>query len=121
MPGIPGTAADRLPLAMFAISSGQYVCIAMVVNMPAIRGDMPRPATLDAIVAKLPPGWASMGQMAWPTDIAFPGSPKSIPAWLSASMKLSSGLSASAGAAEDAAHAARAAPPPRAGRGGGWG
>src|SRR5689334_23126851 len=84
-PGIPGTcgmAPDRLPLAMFAISWGQYVWIAIVVNMRAIIGDMPRPATLDAAAAKLPPGCDSIGQIDSPTDIAFPGSPKSMPAWL---------------------------------------
>ncbi len=92
-------APDRLPLAMFAISWGQYVWIAIVVNMRAIMGDMPRPATLDAAAAKLPPGCDSIGQIDSPTDIAFPGSPKSMPAWLSASMKSSPFPSAPAGAA----------------------
>jgi small nuclear ribonucleoprotein B and B' len=34
-PGMPGTCGrpDRLPLAMFDISVGQYVCIAIVVNI----------------------------------------------------------------------------------------
>ena len=41
---------------MFATSSGQYVCIAMVVNIWAICGDMPRWETPDAAAAKLPPG-----------------------------------------------------------------
>ncbi len=80
-PAIPGgMAPDRLPLAMFAISSGQYVWIAIVVNMRAIVGDMPRPATLDATAAKLPPGCDSIGHTDSPTDMAFPGSPKSMPA-----------------------------------------
>ena len=94
---------------MFAIASGQYICIAMVVNMLAICGDMPLLAMLEAAAAKLPPGWASIGQTDWPTAIALPGSPKSTPAWLSASMKLSSTLSASAGAANAAATVSRPA------------
>ena len=69
----------------------------MVVNIRAACGDMPRRATPDAAAAKLPPGWAIIGQMDWPTAIALPGSPYSMPAWLSASMKLSSLGSASPG------------------------
>jgi hypothetical protein len=84
---------------MFAISWGQYVWIAIWVNIRAIMGDMPLPATLDAAAAKFPPGCESIGQIDSPTDIAFPGSPKSMPAWLSASMKSSPLPSASAGAA----------------------
>jgi len=93
-----------MPLAMLAISWGQYIWIAMVVNIWAIPGDRPWLVTLAAAAAKLPPGPASIGQIDWPTAIAFPGSPKSIPAWLSALMKLSSVAgSASAGAANAAA------------------
>ena len=73
---------------------------------------MPRLVTLAAAAAKLPPGCASIGQMDWPTAIALPGSPKSMPAWLSASMKLSSVAgSASAGAANAAATVSRPAAP----------
>ena len=56
-----------------------------------------------ALAAKLPPGWASIGQMDWPRAIAFPGSPYSMPEWLSASMKLSSFGSACTGAENTAA------------------
>ena len=71
---------------------------------------MPRRLMLVTAPAKLPPGWASIGQMDSPTAIAFPGWPKSMPAWFNASMKLSSAFgSASAGAAKAAATVSRAA------------
>src|SRR5712675_659539 len=48
---------------------------ATVANIRAACGDMPWRATPDAAAAKLPPGWAIIGQMDWPTAIALPGSP----------------------------------------------
>ena len=92
----------------------------MVVNIWASCGDMPRWATPDAAAAKLPPGWAIIGQMDWPTAIAFPGSPYSMPAWLSASMKSSSCGSASTGAENIAAAVIRQPAPSSKRTASGW-
>jgi len=92
----------------------------MVVNIWASCGDIPRWATPDAAAAKLPPGWAIIGQMDWPTAIAFPGSPYSIPAWLSASMKSSSCGSASTGAEKIAAAVIKQPAPSSKRTGSGW-
>ncbi|EUA20698.1 hypothetical protein I553_3022 [Mycobacterium xenopi 4042] len=59
MPGNCGR-FGRLPLAIDAIIDGQYIDIAMLVNICAIAGDMPFwPVMPDAAEANVPPGWAA--------------------------------------------------------------
>jgi hypothetical protein len=75
--GTPGSAGifGTLPLAIDAIIDGQYIDIAMLVNIFAMAGDIPLlPTTLDAAEANDPPGLASIGQMDWPIATVLPGS-----------------------------------------------
>lgn len=63
------------PLATSVIMLGQYIEMAILVNMSAIPGDMPLPLTRAAVAAKFPPGSASIVHTDWPIATALPGSP----------------------------------------------
>ena len=58
---------SQSPLANEAIICGQYIDIAMLVNIDAMPGGMPLLETLDATPANVPPGCASIGQIDWPS------------------------------------------------------
>lgn len=108
--GTPGSAGifGTLPLAIDVTIDGQYIDIAMLVNIPAMVGDMPLlPAMLDAAEANVPPGRASIGQTDWPIWTAPPGSPYLTPALFRALRKASSFEFASTGADNAVATAIR--------------
>ena len=77
-------------MASDAIIDGQYIEMAMLVNMLAIPGETPLvPPIWEATEAKLPPGFESSGQMDCAIETAMFGSATDTPELVSADRKLS--------------------------------